>query len=307
MSDGGFSRTLTAADRALRQAVPERQSLSGRDLPNRDLAGLKAAAEQFEGVFLNTMLKAMRATVPDNELFNSSGPTKFYQQMLDSEMATAMATGPSRVGVADLIVRQFQATVDGDAEGAPRILPRSAPVSAPASAPMALERYRSMGEVTGEVAQRLRLRARAADAGAAVADTLSRFETEIHTAAQRAGVDPALVLAVVMQESGGDPLAVSPRGATGLMQLMPTTAAELGVQDATCPAQNIAGGSRYLQKMLTRYDGDLELALAAYNAGPGHVDRAGRSVPGFAETRRYVQKVQNLYRQLGGTNMAPEK
>ena len=304
MSDMGFGNIMASAGGALEQAAIKKvENLQGQATEGRDLAGLKAAAEQFEGVFLNTMMKAMRATVPDNQLFNSAGPTKFYQQMLDSEMASAMSTGHSRVGIADLIVRQFEATVEDGEDSSPRVVPQSAPVSAP----MALERYRGMGEVTGEVAQRLRLRAQAAEAGTTVADTLARFESEIHTSAGQAGVDPALVLAVVMQESGGNPLAVSSRGATGLMQLMPGTAEELGVQDATSPGQNIAGGSRYLQQMLSRYGGDLELALAAYNAGPGNVDRAGGAVPDFKETRQYVQKVQDLYRKLGGTNMALEK
>jgi len=304
MSDIGLGNPLTGTRNALQQAETQKvRALQGRAAEGGDLAGLKKAAEQFEGVFLNSMMKAMRATVPENELFNSAGPTKFYQQMLDSEMASAMSTGSSRVGIADLIVRQFETAGHPENADGPRAVPQSAPVSAP----MALERYRGMGEVTGEVAQRLRLRAQAAEAGAAVADTLSRFESEIHASAVRSGVDPALVLAVVMQESGGDPLALSHKGATGLMQLMPATAKELGVQDATSPSQNIAGGSRYLSEMLRRYDGDLELALAAYNAGPGNVDRAGGAVPPFSETRNYVRKVQEMYRQLGGTNMAMEK
>lgn len=295
-----LSRIQLAAQNARQQAAAEKlQQLGTQAGSGQEMAGLKEAARQFEGVFLNNMMKAMRRTVPQNELFNSGGPTKFYQQMLDQEMAQTMATGSSRVGIADLIIRQFQASVTGQSE----IQPQSAP---PAPAPLAMDRYRSMGEITGTVAERARLRREATEAGPAVADTLQRFESEIHRSSANHDLDPALVLAVVMQESAGDPRSRSPKGAIGLMQLMPGTARELGVTDATSPAQNLAGGTRYLANMLQRYEGDLDLALAAYNAGPGNVDKAGRAVPNFPETQNYVAKVRALYEKLGGTNLASE-
>ena len=124
-------------------------------------------------------------------------------------------------------------------------------------------------------------------------------------ASRDTGLDPGLVLAVMMEESGGDPQALSPRGARGLMQLMPATAEEVGVTDRTDPMQNVRGGARYLKNMLERYSGDLDLALAAYNAGPGNVEKAGGRVPAFRETRNYVERVKARFEGLGGgTEMA---
>ncbi len=113
-------------------------------------------------------------------------------------------------------------------------------------------------------------------------------------AAERAGVDPELVLAVVSVESGFQPRAVSPKGAQGLMQLMPKTAGSLGVADSFDPAQNLDGGARHLSDLLTLYGGDLTRALAAYNAGAAAVARHG-GVPPYPETRAYVRKVLARY------------
>lgn len=116
----------------------------------------------------------------------------------------------------------------------------------------------------------------------------------IQPAAARYDLDPNLVAAVIWAESSGDPNAVSKKGARGLMQLMPATARELGVGNVLDPAQNVEGGSRYLRRMLDAHDGDLSLALAAYNAGPDAVRRYG-GVPPYRETQDYVGKVIRVY------------
>ena len=113
----------------------------------------------------------------------------------------------------------------------------------------------------------------------------------IAAAARRHGLDPALLAGLIRQESNFNPSASSPAGARGLTQLMPATAASLGVTDASDPAQAIEGGAKYLKQQLDRFGGDVTRALAAYNAGPGAVQRFG-GVPPYAETRAYVQKVQ---------------
>ena len=113
-------------------------------------------------------------------------------------------------------------------------------------------------------------------------------------AAERHGIDPGLVLAVVGVESAFRSDAVSPKGAQGLMQLMPQTAASLGVSNPMDPAQNLEGGARHLEGLVARYKGDLKKALAAYNAGAGAVDRHG-GVPPYSETVAYVSKVLERY------------
>jgi len=123
-------------------------------------------------------------------------------------------------------------------------------------------------------------------------------EKLVREAAERHHVDPALVRAVIETESNWNPSAVSRKGAVGLMQLIPTTAQRFGVNDAFNPKQNIDGGVQYLKALLERYNGNLDLALAAYNAGEGAVDRA-HGVPMFRETQLYVQKVQSAYFRPG--------
>jgi soluble lytic murein transglycosylase-like protein len=136
--------------------------------------------------------------------------------------------------------------------------------------------------------------------GGAVADSLRRYGPELRQAAADTGIDPALLLSVLVHESGGDPRARSPKGALGLMQLMPATARELGVTEPLRPAESIRGGARYLGQLLARFDQNPELALAGYNAGPGAVEKAGQRIPPYRETVAYVRKVMSLYERLRG-------
>jgi soluble lytic murein transglycosylase-like protein len=137
-----------------------------------------------------------------------------------------------------------------------------------------------------------------ADRGAAPQSSgrrLGPYVTHVKGAADKYRLPEALILAVMAVESNFDPRALSDKGAMGLMQLMPSTARDLFVEDAFDPAQNIEGGARYLRILANQYAGDLVKTLAAYNAGPEAVRRAGEVVPDIPETREYVRKVVALY------------
>jgi soluble lytic murein transglycosylase-like protein len=124
---------------------------------------------------------------------------------------------------------------------------------------------------------------------------LARYRDQIRAAAAKYALPEALLLAVMAVESNFDDRALSEKGAVGLMQLMPFTAKDMYVDDAWDPAQNIEGGARYLRILANQYDGDMVRTLAAYNAGPDAVRRAGGAVPRIPETQEYVRKVVALY------------
>ena len=158
------------------------------------------------------------------------------------------------------------------------IQPDAPPIAAAAQAPIAAS-VPAKGPVPAQVPAQVKAKS---------TDQIVREASRVQ------GVDSDFIHSVIQQESGGNAKAVSRAGARGLMQLMPGTAAQLGVADSFSPEQNVHGGARYLRELLERYHGDAIKALAAYNAGPGAVDRY-RGVPPYRETQLYVQRIVRQY------------
>ena len=130
----------------------------------------------------------------------------------------------------------------------------------------------------------------------------ARYAKPIQDAAKATRLDAALIHAVISAESGYNPFARSRKGAAGLMQLMPETAKRYGVKNRLDPAQNISGGARYLRDLIRMFNNDLQLAVAAYNAGENAVVRAGNRIPPYQETITYVPRVMSYYRKYRTTS-----
>ncbi len=252
---------------------------------------LRQVSRDMESLFVKMLLDSMDKTVPrGKDSWDNSQATQTWRGMLNEELAGQLGEN-SPIGLADMIYKQLsgdmarhmevppaaaapvQEATPGETGGAPPLVPQ---------APLAPEKP-------------------AAPQHSSATQRVRSLRGLIERAAADEGVDPALVAAMIAQESGGDPEAVSPAGARGLMQLMPATARMLGVEDVFDPLQNVSGGVRYISQLLERFGGEEKLALAAYNAGPGTVDRYG-GVPPYRETTDYVKRVARLktdFRELG--------
>jgi len=236
------------------------QNHSGQ-MSERELAKLRKAAQDFESIFISQILKNMRKTIPESGLFGNGLAGEFYTSMFDENIANTIA-GKGGLRIADTLIESLTNRNSGGFNG------------------LKLKDYnlrpiKTLPNPTTPVWDR----------------------SIVHDAAKKYKLDPKLVEAVIKVESAGEANAISNKGAVGLMQLMKPTAEELGVTDRYDPRQNVFGGSKYLRQLLSRFDGNLEHALAAYNAGPGAVKKYN-GIPPYKETIRYVEKVLNQYQAM---------
>ncbi len=258
---------------------------------------LKQATKDFESYFLLHMLKAMRETIPESDLLKGGLGKDVYTDMLDEEMSKKLA-GNSAGSLSEMLFKSLEkhleathATETGEIGktkintnlDSARRIPAATKIS---RNPVTVEPSKAEKVVNGlpsaiSTGTRPEIQ---------TDPILSKYGKIIEKASKKHGVNSQLIYSVIKAESSGRADAVSSKGAKGLMQLMDTTAAEMGVSDSLDVRQNIEGGTKYLRKMLDTFDGDVQKALAAYNSGPGTVSKYN-GVPPYPETRQYVDKI----------------
>lgn len=246
----------------------------------------KDAAKAFETLFASMMLRSMRSSVPEQEngLIPNSLGEKIYTEMLDEQYGTILSKN-GHLGLADLILKQINGT-GGSAS--------------------ALNMLRGLGKSAPWMTDKAFIPSKLSLDSPSMQSSVNQWQPYIQEASQKFGVDTNLITAVIAQESAGNPSAVSPKGAKGLMQLMDTTARDMGVSQVFQPRQNIIGGTKYLRQLLDKYNGNEALALASYNAGTAAVDKYN-GIPPYQETQRYVENVAALKRQLSALSLTPSK
>lgn len=263
------------------QAVATSTTPNASDTLEARKQKLYQASKDLESIFLYHMLQSMRKTVPDNSDGVGAAGSGFgkdvYTQMFDQELASKMA-GTGQRSLADILYGNLEKVLERQSG----MIPETKEVNTliePVKKPLNLK-IRNL-PLERDVPEKLMPPGRS--------EPVRNFGPIIRQAAIKYDLDPQLLESVIKAESGGDPEAVSPAGAKGLMQLTDTTAVEVGVTDVFDPEENIMGGAKYLRQMLNRF-GDIRTALAAYNAGPGTVKKHG-GVPPYQETQNYINKI----------------
>lgn len=270
-------------------------------------AELKKTARDLESFFVLYMLRAMRETIPKSDLFEGGPGQDIYTSLFDEELSKKIANSSSS-SLSEMLYNSLSGQLDSSSSDEKHSVSRTtttAAVSTQQTTPVetndneASAETNPVTELTKEpttdnqsitVSTTTVPEFQSVRPKVNVDPVLETYGSIINEASREYDVDPRLIYSVIMAESSGQSEAISSKGAKGLMQLTDSTATEMGVTDSLNPQQNIMGGTKYLRQLMDRYDGDLTLTLAAYNAGPGTVERHN-GVPPFSETKKYVEKV----------------
>ena len=250
------SKHLTAASEANARYSPKEKEKIAK------------ATKDFESLMTSMMLKEMTKTNSGGMFGEESYGGDVLDSMFESEMASYMTKSKS-LGVAKMLYKKLTGEDLPMEKGLDKIYKNN-------SNPINIKGVDKNLPVVTPSSEALK--------------RIDKYDAIINDAAKAYGVDPNLIKSVIMAESAGNAKAVSGAKAKGLMQLIDSTAADMGVKNVWDPKQNIYGGTKYLSEMLRQYDGDVKLALAGYNAGPGNVDKYN-GVPPFDETRKYITRV----------------
>ncbi len=279
-------------------ALPENDTcrkINGHESLDYKKRELRKVTKEFESYFVLHMLKAMRKTIPKSELTSGGLGEDMYTSMFDEELSRKVS-GTSANSLADLLYRSLERSIENEYRGdgqtghdtkieslnnlnnQRKFKIENGDISPPQASELKEESItETRGDNSGNIWP--------------INDSLvENYGSIVESAALKYNVNPQLIYSVIRAESGGKADAVSPKGAKGLMQLIDSTATDMGVSDSLDPEQNIMGGTKYLRQMLDKFDDDLTLALAAYNSGPGNVSKYN-GVPPFRETKEYVAKV----------------
>jgi len=232
---------------------------------------IKKVANEFEALFSSMMLRAMRKTVGDNPLIPTSMAEKVYTEMLDDEYANLLSNHSS-LGLSDLIFKELMGKQSNYSS---------------------VSQLKNLGSRDFQLLDNSFVPSSDLLINESGFSRTKKWDFLVSDAAERYDVDKNLVFAIIARESAGNPYAISRAGAKGLMQLMDSTAKEMGVTHSFNPRENIDGGVKYFRKMLDQFDGDIKLALASYNAGPAAVKKYN-GIPPYTETQNYVDSVLRL-------------
>ncbi len=271
--------------------IPVKPDLSG-SANAKKVEQLRKACADFEAIFIAKMLKSVRESSEEDSIFGNGFGADLYRGLFEEKVSEKLAESGG-LGIGKALFDQLSERIaNGSSREQGSISIRKAVLGHSTaklqkSEPIRAERFSI---------QPAAMRATTV-ASQPVFDRIREFHHWVQAAAQKYGLPPHLIYGVIAQESAGDPQAVSKVGAKGLMQLMDATAADLGVQNSFDPYQNIMAGARYLREQLDRFDGDWKNALAAYNAGPGNVEKY-HGIPPFTETRNYVTQVLSFAEQF---------
>ncbi len=277
------SSSLT--DERLGQLSRISANAKGASLTDAQKAEAEKAARGFESLFVNMMLKEMKQSMlsdTENKQDDFGADTlQSYTDMLLSDQISRTGNG---IGIASQVYRTL--TGESLTPITQEKIASSVQAATKQTATVAAQTQNAAKSASGAVKEYF-----GGDFMDRVQKRLSNYENTISEASSKYGVPENLIKAVITAESAGRSNAQSGAGAKGLMQLMDGTAKDLGVKNSFDPVQNIMGGTKYIKQMLDKFDGNLNLALAAYNAGPGNVQKYN-AVPPFAETQAYVKKVR---------------
>ncbi len=245
------------------------QSSAQNKLDEQSKLKLQKVVKDFEAIMVGYLLKSMRSSQVDSDGFGENYGGDILESVFDSELAKHISQNNS-FGIGEMLYRQLTGEVLPKPETLNRVVKNENAKESEINKP------------TNFITP--------ADT---IKNRIQNYEKLINEAAAKHNVDSTLIKAVIATESAGKVNAKSPKNAKGLMQMIDSTASDMGVKDVWNPVENINGGTKYLAKMLKEFQNDVELALAAYNAGPGAVEKHS-GVPPYKETKLYIEKVMNF-------------